>query len=424
MKKFTSIAVVGLAAAIGFTSVAIADATIYGRVTAGAVLVDNDKEDDDGSWDFGSNKPGLATRFGVKGEQDLGNGMSAGFQIERDVGADSLGKRHNLVYLSGGWGKLTLGNQNNPYMKARNWDQTYFYGGNWGHGSSYRHEGISYSMSNGPFSLTVQAIADSGPVTVSEGTTVHYYTTAPAGGATALTDASADPANHVPGAPRYSMVDGVGNPVSGTCSTIGATCAQGYTIDDADDPDLDGSSGPSARPAPSSLTRVGGREVDDSSGVDGWIFHAGYDFGIAAVNVAVQTNDTESTTGRDNTAIGFSGSVGALDWYLAHNSSELSNKADDAMDNDVTSTGGFLGFNMSDKDTVYAYHVAHSADMATGTGDKALGEDYTETILGYSRDMGPGLRFIAEYQSIDKDLPANTEGSDQSKLALAIRYVF
>ena len=411
MKKFTSIAVVGLAAAIGFTSVAIADATVYGRVTAGAVHVDNDMEDDDGSWDFGSNKPGLATRFGVKGEQDLGNGMSAGFQIERDVGASSLGKRHNLVYLSGGWGKLTLGNQNNPYMKARNWDQTYFYGGNWGHGSSYRHEGISYSMSNGPFSLTVQAIADSGSVTVSEGTTVHYYTTAPAAGATAL---DAD----LPGAPQYIMVDNMGNPVSGTCSSISATCAQGYRVDSVS-ADLDGTTN-NAAPDASSITRVTGREVDDSSGVDGWIFHAGYDFGIAAVNVAVQTNDTESTTGRDNTAIGFNGSVGALDWYLAHNSSELSNKADDAMDNDVTSTGAFLGFNASDSDTFYVYHVAHSADLASSS----LGEDYTETILGYSRDMGPGLRFIAEYQGVDKDLPANTEGSDQSKLALAIRYVF
>jgi len=400
MNKFTAIAVAGLAGAIGFTSVAFAEASFYGRVTAGAVHVDNDKEDDDGSWDFGSNKPGLATRVGFRGSQDLGNGMEAGFQIERNVTADDgLAKRHNLVYLSGSWGKLTLGNQNNPYMKARNWDQTYFYGGNWGHGSSYRHEGISYSMSNGPFSLNVQAIADSGPVTVSEGTTLHYYTgTASPAGATAVSGPALN------GLPEYIRVSGTGD-----CTRITAECAQAHTAP-----------APTSGTAPSSTTRTYGKEVDDSSGIDGWIFHAGYDFGVVALNVAHQSNETEATDGRNNTAIGINGSVGALDWYLAHNSSELSAKADGAADNDVSSTGGFLGFQMSENDTIYAYHVAHSADIATG----GLGEDYTETILGYSRDMGPGLRFIAEYQGVDKDLPANTEGSDQSKLALAIRYVF
>jgi len=413
MKKFTSIAVAGLAAAIGFTSVAFAEASFYGRVTAGAVHVDNDKEDDDGSWDFGSNKPGLATRVGFKGEQDLGNGMSAGFQIERDVGTSNLGKRHNLVYLSGGWGKLTLGNQNNPYMKARNWDQTYFYGGNWGHGSNYRHEGISYSMSNGPFSLTVQAIADSGPITVSpaETTTVHYFTaTSAPDGATLLTASGGT--NHQPGVPTGITLDANGDVATTqpdtACSTASATCALGYTL--------------AAGASESNLTRTATNtpaDIDDSSGVDGWILHAGYDFGVAALNVAHQTNDTEAATARDNTAIGVNGSVGALDWYLSYQTSELAN-ATSANENDVDSVGGFLGFNMSDKDTVYAYHVAHSADLASSS----LGEDYTETILGYSRDMGPGLRFIAEYQGVDKDLPANTEGSDQSKLALAIRYVF
>jgi len=324
MKRFTSIAIAALAAALGFTSVASADASFYGRVTAGAVHVDNDAPDDDGSWDFGSNKPGLATRVGFRGSQDLGNGMEAGFQIERNVTGTGLAKRHNLVYLSGPWGKLTMGNQNNPYMKARNWDQTYFYGGNWGHGSSYRHEGINYSNNIGPISLNIMAMASSG-----------------------------------------------------------------------------------------------GGTNDGKNGVDGWILHAGYDFGVAAVNVAHQSNETENPAGRNNTAIGINGSVGALDWYLAHNSSELSAKAVGAADHDVSSTGGFLGFNMSDKDTFYAYHVTHSADIATS----GLGEDYTETILGYSRDMGPGLRFIGEYAAHDQDLDG-ANGDNTSRLALAIRYVF
>jgi len=420
MKWFTSIAVAALAAALGFTSVASADVNIYGRVTAGAVHVDNDKENDDGSWDFGSNKPGLATRFGLKGSQDLGNGMEAGFQIERNVTESSFDKRHNLVYLSGGWGKLTLGNQNNPYMKARNWDQTFLYGGNWGHGSSYRHEGISYSMSNGPFSLNVQAIADSGPITIAEatpGTTVHYYTADPGTGATALTATGGG--NHVPGVPTSITLDAMGN-VDATqpataCTTPGTTCAVGYTINA---PDTD----PTNDAGPSRITRTGTdgtpADIDDSSGIDGWIFHAGYDFGVVAVNVAHQSNDTEATDGRNNTAIGFNGSFGAADWYLSHNSSELSN--DDGADNDVSSTGGLVAFDMSEKDRVYAYYVAHSADVASAT----LGEDYTETIVGYTRDMGPGLRFIAEYASHDQDLASGADGAKTSRLGLAIRYVF
>ena len=402
MKKFTSIAVVGLAAAIGFTSVAIADATVYGRVTAGAVHVDNDKDNDDGSWNFGTTGPGLATRIGFKGDQDLGNGMSAGFQIERGLANDGKddSKRHRLVWLSGSWGKLTLGNQNNPYMNARNWDQTYFYGG--AEGEAYRHEGINYSMSNGPFSLNIMALASNG---ASESTATIAAETAETG--------------------EYGAID------------------------------------------------AGATETTNDDGIDGWIIHAGYDFGVAALNfahhadnkdyditTAVAATDPTSTDGagavaratarnnhlvdtkasRDRTAVGLNGSVGAMDWYLAYNTTELNASGDGYEDNDITSVGGFLGFNASDSDTFYVYHVAHSGDRATygdsdpgtsgaqfggaGAAGQTRGEDYTETIVGYSRDMGPGLRFIAEYQSRDLDLEGDNAGSDPTRLALAVRYVF
>jgi len=369
MKKFTAIAVAGLAGVIGFTSVAFADASFYGRVTAGAVHVDNDMADDDGSWDFGSNKPGLATRVGFRGEQDLGNGMSAGFHIERNVTSSNFAKRHNLVWLSGGWGKLTMGNQNNPYMNARNWDQTYFYGGNWG--ASYRHEGINYSNNIGPVSLNIMAMATSG------------------------------------------------------------------------DEDSTGSFG-----------TEGMTETSGNDGIDGWILHAGYDFGVAALNVAhhidnkdfditapeatgasnavtaadmtLNNGAVDSGASRDRTAIGINGSVGVADWYLAYETSELNAGGSGFEDNDTSSVGGFLGFQMSEKDTLYAYYVAHSGDRETYDEDGAvsLGDDYTETIIGYSRDMGPGLRFIGEYVAHDHDLEGSNVGSDRSRLALAIRYVF
>ena len=379
-KSIVAIAVAGLVGAVGFSSVASAEATVYGRVTAGAVHTDGDTDGNDGAWNFGATGIDGAqgrfngTRFGFKGSQDLGNGMSAGFQIEREVRQGetpaTVRQRHNLVWLSGSWGKLTLGHQNNPFLNARNWDQTYFYGGWWGHGEGYRDEGINYSMSNGPFSLNVMAQASS------ENQDDTAVIDAGAGGTT---------------------------PMPGSVETSG----------------------------------------DD--GIDGWILHAGYDFGVVALNVAhhadnkdtdvtgavagtgasgdaattlANNNAAADTASRDNTAIGVNGSVGPMDWYLAYQTSELNASGSGFEDNDVSSVGGFVGFSASDKDTLYGYYVAHSADRATA----GLGEDYTETILGYSRDMGPGIRFIAEYQSLDNDTDA--DGSDPSTLALAVRYVF
>ena len=421
-KSIVAIAVAGLVGAVGFSSVASAEATVYGRVTAGAVHSDRDTDEDDGAWNFGAtgidgaNGRFNGTRFGFKGSQDLGNGMSAGFQIEREVRQGetpaTVRQRHNLVWLSGSWGKLTFGNQNNPYLNARHWDQTYFYGGNFG--ASYRHEGINYSMSNGPFSLNVMATAQQESVVVNEGTTVHYYTANPGDGATRIVaDATSD--DHVAGAPLgLTLADGA---VAATqpptpCSTASATCALGYTL-------APGTTGDNADP--STITRTVGREVDDSSGIDTWILHAGYDFGPVALNVAHHANQTEASSARSRTAIGFNGSAGPLDWYLAHEATELEN-ATGAAENDVSSTGGFLGFSASERDTIYGYYVAHSADQAGTIDGSTVGEDYTETIVGYSRDMGPGLRFIAEYQSVDNDLEG--DGSDTSNLALAVRYVF
>lgn len=390
MKKFTSIAVAGLAGAIGLTSVASAQVSVYGRVTAGAIYADDDTDTSDGAWNWGatgidgSNAHIAGTRFGFRGSQDLGNGLEAGFQIERAIREgerrSATQQRQNNVYLSGHWGKLTLGMQNNPYMNARKWDQTYLYGGNWH--ESYRHEGINYSMHRGPFSLNVMGLA------------------------------------------RVENDE--------TPAAIGETAG---------------------------MITAGMGETNGGDGVDAWIIHAGYDFGIAALDFAHHADNrdydiTTAATGdsgttadavasratatalnngavdvsnyRDRTAIGVNGSVGAVDWYLAYQTSEVNASGGGFEDNDTDSIGGFLGFQMSENDTLYAYYVSHSGDRPRydAAGAITLGEDYSETILGYSRDMGPGIRFIAEYQSLDLDLDGSDNGSDPSKLALVVRYVF
>ena len=386
-KLIAVLAATTMAGAAGFSAIASAEATVYGRVVAGAVYSDSDKADEDGAWNFGAvgqDGKGAAfasSRFGFKGETDLGNGMSAGFKIEREIGdGNNTAQRHNLVYLSGGWGKLTLGHQSNPYMNARNWDQTYFYGGGHGLGESYRHEGIGYSMSSGPFSLNILAQAR----------------------------AENTPGGELGDAPNV-----------GTAPVGNVTLAQA------------------------------GSASDDSDGIDGWIVNAGYDLGVVNINVAhhatnKEVKGTEAVIGadnnavalenahingraavdaaeasRDNTAIGVNGSVGIMNWHLAYQTSELNTNA---YENDVDSIGGALAFNVSERNTFYVYHVNHSADRATyDAADVTLGEDYTESIIGYARNIGPGINFIAEYQKLDNDI---ADDGEPTKLALAVKLDF
>ena len=415
-KSIVAIAVAGLVGAVGFSSVASAEVTVYGRVTAGAVHSDNDKANDDGAWNFGAT--GIdgggghlaGTRYGFKGSQDMGNGMSAGFQIERAIRAGEnpsvTQQRQNNVWLSGSWGKLTLGMQNNPYMNARHWDQTFLYGGAFG--ASYRHEGINYSMSNGPFSLNVMAMASS---------------------------------------------DSIDN----DAVAINATVDASLRVNDAGN---GAAVVPAAAPV-ADITADGVGDISGDDGIDGWIVHVSYDFGVAALNVShhadnkdydvttavtgdVVTGDDAATAtnaatamrvnggsvdanaSRDRTAIGVNGAVGPMDWYLAYETTSQNAGGGGFEDNDTSSVGGFLGFKASEKDTIYGYYVTHSGDRAAynASGVATLGEDYTETIVGYSRAIGPGVRFIAEYQALDKDLDGRDAGSDTSNLALAVRYVF
>jgi predicted porin len=102
------------------------DITIYGHmhystdyVTAskkGSWLT-KDRED----WQTGVNRN---SRIGVKGSEDLGNGLKAIFQIESEVLASnngaggSVGDRNTYVGLSGDWGTVLMGRHDTPYKIA------------------------------------------------------------------------------------------------------------------------------------------------------------------------------------------------------------------------------------------------------------------------------------------------------------------
>ncbi|WP_424947540.1 porin [Candidatus Spongiihabitans sp.] len=478
-KLIAAIAATTMAGAIGFASVASAEATFYGRVVAGAIYVDGDEKDDDGAWNLGGvghdggGAPG--SRFGFKGSTDLGNGMEAGFKIERSIGKDATGQRHNHAYLSGGWGKLTLGQQSNPYMNARNWDQTNFYGGNFG--ESYRHEGIGYSLNTGGFSLNILATANNSGMSGDTGTqsvgvvpASDDYSPGIDTGVRVISTLDGAAVNAATG-----VVTGFANDATQYGTDTPFTDQEAWlrsTLAVADPHDLDSA----VTILTSDITQVGlkGVEgkaakvaVDDDDGIDGLIVHVGYDFGVVQLNVAHHlTNrdvelpaqaafaptayvdvaaatpaeeivrDRETATyqdqanrnaggvdgaaSRDRTAIGINGSAGPVDWYLAYNTTEQNTNN---YENDINSVGGFLGFNVSETDILYAYHVSHKADRPTydADGDVTLGEDYTETIVGYSHRFGPGVKFIAEYAKFDKDLAKDGE---PNKIFLGIKYDF
>jgi len=58
-----------------------------------------------------------SSRIGVKGSEDLGNGLKAGYLIEWSVGMDgtaALGARNRYVTLSGGFGTILIGKKDTP----------------------------------------------------------------------------------------------------------------------------------------------------------------------------------------------------------------------------------------------------------------------------------------------------------------------
>ncbi|WP_423906335.1 porin [Candidatus Spongiihabitans sp.] len=449
-KLIAAIAATTMAGAVGFASVAAAtEFNWYGSLRAGVVSSDDDKANSNRRLDLGATGKdgsvggqGLYSRIGIKAKSDFGNGSSAGLHLERGVGKSSLSTRHSNVWIGGGWGKLTFGQQGNPYRNARNWDQSWFLGGQFGfNDGGTRIEGLRYDLATGPFSLSIMATANDNEDKLSdaETTTIHYYTNEPFFSPAALrvVDMQKDAPLFISGT---TDADGKFTPgdTQTACTMIGDECAIAYTLVDAD------TNGISRPVLPSKLTRArtdvakGGKStVKREDGIDSWILAFGYDFGPVNLNVAHRIDNTNITAvsvgeldaaGRssDNTAIGLNGSAGPFGWYVSY---QMSSDNAKAFKNDVDSLGGYASFALSDNDKLYLYHVSHDADRQTWERDDktfkvSLGTDVTETILGYSHSFGGGVSFIGEYLQIDKGLPSGTKGSDPNVLALALKVDF
>lgn len=116
-KTLAALAVLGAFAA---GSAYAADVTLYGYVDLGLKYThaDTDEPDSDATDTLEMKSGGQSgSRFGLKGTEDLGNGMKVGFVLENGFDADSgsLGNdgrlfgRESQVNLSGSFGEISFG---------------------------------------------------------------------------------------------------------------------------------------------------------------------------------------------------------------------------------------------------------------------------------------------------------------------------
>ena len=117
---------IALAVAAAFSAPAFADnanVTIYGKVNLALDSINSNQTGAVAKMRINSN----ASRFGVKGNEDLGEGLKAIYQFEVQMDGDGSGgnglgngTRNTAVGLAGGFGEVTLGIWDTPYKVTHN----------------------------------------------------------------------------------------------------------------------------------------------------------------------------------------------------------------------------------------------------------------------------------------------------------------
>jgi predicted porin len=132
-KKLVTLAV---AAAMAAPAAAMADAVLYGKLNVAIDYVDQDNGFD--GWGLSGNQGtrpwranpfvgnnGPSNRIGVKGSEDLGNGLKAVYQVEFGIdltdtqntavsGNEPVTMRNSYVGLASNWGTLLMGRHDTP----------------------------------------------------------------------------------------------------------------------------------------------------------------------------------------------------------------------------------------------------------------------------------------------------------------------
>ncbi len=120
-KSFVALAVLST---FGVTALAQSSVTLYGVMDAGVARVKNGSAGSQTLLQSGAVK---TSRFGLRGVEDLGGGLKAGFTLESQINPDvgtaggataapttALFNRRSTVSLFGGWGELRIGHDYNP----------------------------------------------------------------------------------------------------------------------------------------------------------------------------------------------------------------------------------------------------------------------------------------------------------------------
>src|SRR3569832_680580 len=115
--------VLSIAAALTAPLAAQAGVEVYGEARPSLDFVNNNDNapgNEDSTFSLSSNY----SHLGFKGDEDLGNGLSAMWQIEQDVhfdtGAAFSSARDTFVGLGGGFGSVMAGHMRTPYRTATN----------------------------------------------------------------------------------------------------------------------------------------------------------------------------------------------------------------------------------------------------------------------------------------------------------------
>lgn len=114
----------GIAAAMAAPVAAQAAVEVYGEARASLDFVNNNDTDaanEDSAISLSSNK----SRIGFRGDEDLGNGLSALWQFEQqmefDTGAANTSARDTFIGLGGGFGTVLAGHLSTPYKSSTNY---------------------------------------------------------------------------------------------------------------------------------------------------------------------------------------------------------------------------------------------------------------------------------------------------------------
>lgn len=153
-KKLIALAI---AAAVAAPMAAQADASVYGKINMGINNYDN-------GTNSGIVITDEASRLGVKGEEDLGDGLKAIFKMEGTVNMDTGGfniNRDTYFGLKGGFGQVRLGHMNTAYKNSTGKLDVFadtmgdLTGGDFGTFDQRRNNMINYSNKFGPIKLDV-----------------------------------------------------------------------------------------------------------------------------------------------------------------------------------------------------------------------------------------------------------------------------